>query len=124
MKIQHLHQLSEILPEEEWILVDVLRNIVRQGLPDYCREKFSYNVPYFYGNRGICIIWPATIPRGGIKKGVLLGFSHGNKLNDIDNYLIKGTNKQVYYKIFTSVDEIDAEAIHKLLDEAVRVDQL
>jgi len=124
MKIQHLHQLLEILPEDEWIILDVLRNIVKNRLPTYCKEKFSHNVPYFYGHRGICIIWPATIPRGGIKSGVLFGFSHGNRLNDADGYLEKGTNKQVYYKIFNSVEEIDVDALHKLLDDAVRVDKL
>jgi len=124
MKIQHIHQLHEILPEDEWILLDVLRTIVINRLPAYCKEKISYNVPYFYGNRGICIIWPSSIPRGGIKSGVLFGFSHGNRLNDVDNYLTHGTNKKVYYKVFHSVEEIDIDALHKLLDEAVRVDRL
>lgn len=124
MKIQHIHQLLKILPEDEWIILDVLRNIVKSKLPEYCKEKISYNVPYFYGNKGICIIWPASIPRGGIKSGVLLGFSHGNRLNDEDNYLTRGTNKRVFYKIYNSVDEIDVNAINKLLDEAVRLDQM
>ncbi len=122
MKIRHLHELLEILPEDEWIMLDVLRNIVINKLPKYCKEKFSHNVPYFYGNKGICIIWPATIPRGGIKKGVLFGFSQGYKLKDEDQYLSKGTNKRVYYKIFNSVEEIDAVALNKLLDEAIALD--
>ena len=33
-----------------------------------------------------------------------------------------GTNKQVYYRIYKSPEEIDPEAIKKLLQEAVRVD--
>ena len=122
IKIRSLLQLYEILPEEERVIVDVLRQIVIDTLPPFCKEKISYNVPYFYGKKGICIICPSTVPRGGIKKGVLLGFWHGNKLNDIDNYLTHGTNKQVFYKIFYSADEIDDSAIIKLLKEAIIVD--
>ena len=117
-----LLQLFEMLPEEERIIVDVLRQIILENLPAYCKEKISYNVPFFYGNRGICIVWPATIPRGGIKEGVLLGFWYGNRLNDEDNYLTHGTNKQVFYKIYRSPGEIDEAAIVKLLREAVRTD--
>jgi len=102
--------------------VDVLREIIRESLPPNCSEKISYNVPFFYGNRGICIIWPSTIPRGGIKKGVLLGFWYGNRLNDIDNFLTHGTNKQIFYKIYMTPEQIDDKPIRKLLAEALRVD--
>ncbi|NOU16253.1 MAG: hypothetical protein HOO91_01660 [Bacteroidales bacterium] len=122
IKIKSLYQLYEILPEDERIIVDVLRQIVKENLPSNCKEKISYNVPFFYGRRGICIIWPSTIPRGGVKSGVLLGFWYGNRLIDIDNYLTHGTNKQIFYKIYNSVDEIDEEAIVKLLREAVKLD--
>ena len=121
-KIQTLVELFQILPEEERIIVDVLRQIILENLPAGCKEKIAYNVPYFYGNRGICIVWPSTIPRGGIKEGVLLGFWHGNKLADEDGYLTHGTNKQVYYKIFKTAEDIDEGAIRKLLKEAVVLD--
>ncbi len=123
MKIQQVHQLIDIIPEHEWIILDVLRGIIQQRLPEYCKEKISYNVPFFYGHRGICIIWPAAIPRGGIKEGVLLGFWQGNKLQDPQGYLIKGTNKKIFYKIYKRVEEIDVGAITQLLDEAIWVDQ-
>jgi len=122
MKIETYLDLFAMLPEDERIMVDVLREIVRETLPSNCREKISYNVPYFYGNKGICIIWPSAIPRGGIKKGVLFGFWYGNKLNDIDNFLTHGTNKQIFYKIYLTPEEIDDKPIRKLLAEAVRVD--
>jgi hypothetical protein len=122
IKIKSLLQLFEILPLEERIIVDVLRQIILENLPDNCKEKISYNVPFFYGKKGICIIWPATIPRGGIKEGVLLGFWYGNKLKDEDNYLTHGSNKQIFYKIFKTAEEIDEEAIVRLLKEAVKLD--
>lgn len=121
-KIRSLLQLFDLLPENERIIVDVLRQIILENLPSACKEKLAYNVPYFYGKRGICIIWPAAIPRGGIKQDVLLGFWQGNKLNDPDNYLTHGTNKKVFYKIFKEVEEIDEVAIVKLLKEAISVD--
>ncbi|HET6996868.1 MAG TPA: DUF1801 domain-containing protein [Chitinophagaceae bacterium] len=122
IKIRSLVELFGILPDNERIIVDVLRQIVLENLPSYCKEKISYNVPFFYGKKGICIIWPATIPRGGIKKGVLLGFWYGNKLRDTENYLIHGTNKQIFYKIFYRPEEINEKAITRLLKEAVKLD--
>jgi hypothetical protein len=111
-----------LLPENERIITDILRHLIKGNLPASCKEKISYNVPFFYGNKGICIIWPATVPRGGIKKGVLLGFWYGNKLKDTDKYLTRGTNKQIFYKIYQLPEEINSQAIIKLLKEAVRFD--
>jgi len=124
IKIRSLLQLFEAMNENERIIVDVLRQIIIENLPSYCKEKISYNVPYFFGNKGICIVWPASIPRGGIKEGVLLGFWYGNKLKDTDRYLTHGSNKQIFYKIFYSPDEIDEQAIKKLLKEALKTDAL
>ena len=67
LKIKSLLHLFELLPENEWIIVDVLRQIIIENLPPAFKEKISFNVPFFYGRKGICIIWPAGIPRGGIK---------------------------------------------------------
>jgi len=124
IKIRSLLQLMEALPENERIITDVLRQIIIETLPKSCKEKISFNVPFFYGHKGICIVWPASIPRGGFKEGVLLGFWQGNKLNDEDDYLIRGTNKKIFYRIYKSVDDIDVIPIVKLLKEAVRVDEL
>ena len=123
LKIKSLLQLFELLPENERVIVDILRQIILENLPAYCKEKISYNVPFFYGNKGICIVWPSTIPRGGIREGVLLGFWYGNKLDDVDRYLTHGTNKQIFYKIYKSAEEIDEIAIIKLLKEAVDIDK-
>lgn len=122
MKIKNLVELFTILPEDERIIVDVLRQIILETLPAYCKEKISYNVPFFYGHKGICIIWPATVPRGGIKKGVLLGFWYGNKLKDVDRFLTHGSNKQIFYKIYQTPEEIKDKPIKKLLKEAIKLD--
>ena len=101
----------EWLPEDERVITDVLRQVVIETLPSHCKEKLTYNVPFFYGKRRICLVWPASVPSGGIKSGVLLGFCQGNKLSDKDGYLIRGNNKQIYYKIFHSVNEIEIDPI-------------
>ncbi len=122
IKFRSLVEFWEYLPENERIITDVLRQIVLENLPSYCKEKLTYNVPFYYGNRRICLIWPASVPWGGIKSGVLLGFLQGYRLKDKDQYLNHGTNKQVYYRIFHSPDEIDPDAIISLLKEAVEWD--
>jgi len=124
IKIYSIVDLYELLPENERLIVDMLRQLVRENLPAYCTEKISYNVPFFKGKRGICIIWPATIPRGGIKEGVLFGIWYGNRIKDEDNYLTHGTNKQVFYKIYKSAKEINQKALVKLLKEALILDSL
>lgn len=121
-KILSITHLFELLPANERLMVDVLRQIIRETLPVRCKEKISYNVPFFYGNKGICIIWPSTVPRGGINEGVLLGFWYGNRLRDEDRYLNRGSNKQIFYKIFRSAEEIDDAPIVKLLKEALIID--
>jgi len=123
IKIRSVLQLYDAIPDHQRIIVDVLRQIVSNQLPAYCKEKISYNVPFFYGHKGICIIWPSAIPRGGIKKGVLLGFWYGNRLTDADHYLSHGTNKQIFYKIYNDVEEINIKALAKLLKEAIALDR-
>jgi len=122
IKFQSFVEFWDYLPEDERLIVDVLRQIILAQLPKNYKEKLSYNVPYFYGNRRICLIWPGSVPWGGIRSGVLLGFCQGYLLDDSENYLTHGTNKQVYYKIYHSADEIDEAAIVKLLHEAIELD--
>ncbi|MBT8233223.1 MAG: hypothetical protein HKO66_07625 [Saprospiraceae bacterium] len=123
VKVKSLLHLYELISEHERILLDVLRQIIIDRLPDYCKEKIAYNVPYFYANKGICLLWPSGIPRGGIDSGVLLGFWNGNLLKDEDNYLIRGSNKKIFYQIYNKPEEINIDAVNKLLDEAIDLDK-
>lgn len=121
-KFRSMGEFWDYLPEDEREIVDTLRQIVLENLPPYTTEKFAWNVPCYYGKRQICIIWPASVPRGGIKRGVLFGLSKGHLLHDVDSYLTHGTNKVIFYKIFRSVEQIDERAIVKLLHEAAELD--
>lgn len=71
-KIRNIAELYELLPENERIITDILLQLIRGNLPEYCKEKISYNVPFFKGRKGICIIWPASVPRGGLNSGSFL----------------------------------------------------
>ncbi|HEX2616980.1 MAG TPA: DUF1801 domain-containing protein, partial [Flavobacteriales bacterium] len=97
--------------------------IVRAALPPTCIERLAYNVPFYYGKRRICLIWPGSVPRGGFNEGVMLGFCQGHRLKDPQHYLDHGTNKVIYYRIFRSAEAIDPEAITALLHEAVELDR-
>lgn len=111
------------LPEQELEIVEELRRIVYECIPDV-KEKLSYNVPYFSRKRRICFIWPASVPWGKTPMdGVKFGFTNGNLLHDDLNYLDKGTRKQVYSKTFHSLDEIDSEILRSYIFEALSVDE-
>ena len=122
IKFQSFVEFWEYLPDNERTITDVLREIILKTLPSTTKEKLTYNVPFYYGKRRICLIWPASIPWGGVKSGVLLGFCYGYKLKDVDAYLTHGTNKQIFYKIYHSTDEINRTAIIRLLKEAIKLD--
>lgn len=124
IKFQSFVEFREYLPEDERIITDVLREIILKTLPSTTREKLTYNVPFYYGKRRICLIWPASVPGGGIKSGVLFGFCYGYKLKDQDSYLTHGTNKQIFYKIYHSTDEMNFDAIIRSLKEALELDAL
>jgi hypothetical protein len=112
----------DMLPENERIIVDYLRRLTLKTLPVNCKEQLTNGVPYYFLNKRICMIWPASIKGGGVKNGVLYGFSYGNRLADYDNYLTHGTNKRIFYKIYHSLEEIDEDMLIKLLHEAIEVD--
>lgn len=121
IKFKSITELYDYLPEDEKLILDILRSILIRHLPANHKEKLTHNVPYFYGKKGICIIWPAMVKGGGVKKGVLLGYMYGYKLPDTEKYLIRGTNKKIFYKIYTTPEQIDEYAIAKLLEEAVKI---
>lgn len=126
-KMQNVHfknveEFLEYLPEHERIIVDHLREIVLECIPE-CREKLAYNVPYYYKNSRICYIWPSSVPWGNVKlSGVQFGFCQGHLLHDEINYLEKGTRKQVYTKTFFNISDIDTDLLRAYIFEAVEVD--
>lgn len=112
------------LPEQELPVVEFLRKIVFNCLP-HCTEKLAYNVPYYQIHKNICFIWPASVKWGKqvTYQGVRFGFTQGHLLSDEINYLNRGNRKQVYWKDFTCISEIDVDLLKAYIYEAELVDE-
>lgn len=119
-----IDEFLAFLPEEELVIVEKLRKLVFYCLPD-AREKLSFNVPYYYHHRNFCFIWPASVTWGKKKtyEGVRFGFAYGNQIADETGYLEKGGRKQIYWKDFTSIKEIDIELLQAYIYEVIYIDE-
>lgn len=118
-----VEEFLDYLPDREREIVDYLRELIIECIPE-CKEKLSYNVPYYSKHSRICFIWPASVPWGNVKmNGVQLGFCKGYLLPDDFNYLEKGNRKQVYSKTFFDIKEIDVDLLRAYLFDAVDVDE-
>jgi uncharacterized protein YdhG (YjbR/CyaY superfamily) len=114
------------LPDDERIIAARLRTLILESEPRL-QEKLSYGVPYFFHNRRICFIWPASLIPAGYSKEpistkVTLGLCYGNLLSNDQGLLEKGDRKQVYTVGFTSPNEINDQVIREIILEAVMVD--
>ncbi|MEM7551171.1 MAG: DUF1801 domain-containing protein [Bacteroidota bacterium] len=122
IKFRSVEDFLDYLPKHELIIVEKLREIIFENIPD-CKEKLAYNVPFYYRHSRICYIWPSSVPWGGIKAGVALGFCKGNLLMDNGNYLKKGDKKVIAQRTFRSISEIDTELVSSFLQEAYLLDK-
>lgn len=115
--------LYDSLKPEEQLIVQTLKEIIESTIPDI-KFKLSWNIPAFYRNKSVCYIWPGSVAWGKQTfSGVQLGFNHANKMKP-NNYLERGKRKQVYWKIFQTIEEVenDCSIIIELLQEANRID--
>jgi hypothetical protein len=121
-----VEEFMQYLPDNELVLVEYLRHLIYECLPD-CTEHLSYNVPYFRRYSNICFIWPASVTwgRGKSYEGVRFGFTSGYLLRDEIHYLDHGDRKQVYWKDFHSLKEIDTDIdiLKMYLFEAAQIDE-
>lgn len=124
VKFQKVSELLGFLPEDQLVVVEQLRELVFETLPNI-KEKLSFNVPFFRLHKGICFIWPGAVSWGSKTwNGVEFGFNYGNLLADEMNYLEKGNRKQVFSKRFCSVEDINDEILRSYLLEAAELDDL
>ena len=118
-----LEDFLEFLPADELRIVNVLRMLVLDCMPDAI-EKLSFNVPFYKRHKTVCFIWPASVFWGSKKtyEGVRFGFANGYLMQDEIGYLNKGDRKQIYWRDFTSVSEIDVSLLRAYLFEAMMID--
>jgi len=115
------HSISDFLghlPEDELEIVEILREIVLESIPDV-KEKLSYNVPFYSRYSRICYIWPASVPWGGVEEGVCFGLVRGNQLSTVT----VGDSKQISKQIFKRLKDIDVEVLKEQIYEAVVIDE-
>ncbi|MDX1642608.1 MAG: DUF1801 domain-containing protein [Balneolaceae bacterium] len=122
VKIKSLGEFLDLLSQEELTIVEHLREIIFEELPD-CKEKLAYNVPFYYRHSRICFLWPASVPWGGVEKGVALGFCKGHLISNEVGYLEKRNRKQVRSKTFTSENQIEPNLLKSYLLEAKEIDE-
>lgn len=119
---RNVDEFLDFLPEHELLIVETLRSLILEVIPE-ATERLSYNVPYYFRNRRVCYIWPASIPWGNVKmEGVMLGICEGHRLSD-HQYFGMGDRKQVATRIFQSLTDEDCDLIRYYLQEAADIDQ-
>jgi hypothetical protein len=115
------------LDPTERTIVTRLRKLILDTDPRL-QEKLSYGVPYFFHNRRICFIWPAShFPcsedkRKEYPEKVQLGFCYGNLLSNEQGVLLAEGRKQVYLMKLTTPSEINDQIIREIVMEAVLID--
>ena len=124
VNFQSIDEFLAFLPPEELEVVEFLRQLIYDCIPDVS-EKLSYNVPYFKRHKTICFIWPGSVLWGKKQSytGVRLGFAQGHLLTDEMGFLNLEGRKQVAWRDFERVEDIDVELIQAYVYEAVVVDE-
>lgn len=123
VNFRNIEEFLEFLPGDELKIVELLRKIVFQCIPGV-EEKISYNVPYYKRHSNICYIWPSSVLWGNVKlTGVQFGFNKGYLMQDDIDWLEKGNRKQVFWKTFHSIKEIDIPLLKAYIFEAALVDE-
>lgn len=113
-----IENFINILPQAEKEITFSLRKIVLSTNP-YFEEKFAYGVPYYYIQKRVCFIWPASIPRSGFKAGVMFGISNGVVLKKKFDVISCGNCKVVGWLRFHKLSEIKPKIIKEILLEAI-----
>jgi hypothetical protein len=121
--MQDVQDFIESLPKDERLILTHLRSLILLAEPRV-KEKLSYGVPYFYRNRRLFFLWPASaLPNSqGARCKVTLGFCYGNLLSNDQGILRRNGRKQVVTVGFSSLRDINDSQISEIIREAVMVD--
>src|ERR1044072_3614848 len=100
-KTADVDQMIANLPRDERVLVERLRALVMECIPQATEKAYyDWRVPFYTRNRLICFIWPpsASMEPGADhekqkSKGVTLGFNQGNLMSNEDGVLLSEGRK-------------------------------
>ncbi len=115
-KFLSVQDCVEWLPENERLTTLVLRELILETLPGVT-EKLSYNVPYYFGRKSICFLWPGAVQWGKKRMydGVRMGITHASALTLDSQYFKLDHRKHVGFHDFVSVESIDPDEIQRWL---------
>ena len=124
--MRDVQEFIEGLAADERIIVKRLRHLILDTDPRIV-EKLSYGVPYFFRNRRLFFLWPAsTFPDSAAKKTnapkVTIGFCYGNLLSNDQGLLQKGKRKQVFTIPVNTVADIKEALLREIVNEAIIAD--
>ena len=124
VSVKSVDELLDFLPDDEVKMLSLLRRLVLECIPN-CTEKISYNVPFYRRSKAICFIWPSSVLWGKTISfsGVRFGFNYGYLMRDELNFLERGNRKQVFWKDFKTIKEIDTDLLKVYLFEADEIDR-
>jgi hypothetical protein len=94
-------------------VVTELRKLICQAAPN-ATEVMSYGIPNYRGKRGLAVISPA-------KTHITLAFSRGAEFEDKYG-LLEGVGKVSKNLRFRDISDINKEAIHYYMKQALKLD--
>jgi hypothetical protein len=103
---------TRVLPKYQPI-VRKLRTLILQMAPD-AQEVMSYGIPNYRGKRGLAVISPA-------KTHITLAFSRGAEFEDKYG-LLEGVGKVSKNLRFQDITDINEEALHYYIQQALKLD--
>jgi hypothetical protein len=123
VSFRNIEEMLDYLPEDQLELVEILRELIHECLPNI-KEKLSFNVPFYRRFGRICYVWPGAVAWGSkTSPGVEIGFNQGYLLGEVADFLETGNRKQVRTKRFLSPTEIDFEQLRICLFAAADLDE-
>lgn len=124
--MRDVQEFIEGLAADERIIVKRLRDLILDTDPRIV-EKLSYGVPYFFRNRRLFFLWPASaLPYSTAKKmiapKVTMGFCYGHLLSNDQGLLRKGNRKQVFTISVNTLADINEPLLREIVNEALIAD--
>lgn len=124
--MREVQEYIEDLASDERIIVKRLRDLILDTDPRIV-EKLSYGVPYFFRNRRLFFLWPASaLPHSTAGKTttpkVTMGFCYGNLLSNDQGLLQKGNRKQVFTISVNTLADINEALLRQVVNEALIAD--
>ena len=119
----NINHFINSLPEGEKEILVKLREIILETNPSF-EEKFAFGVPYYYLKKRVCFIWPTSVPRSGMKEGVLFGICNGVILKKKFDIISTGSNKVVGWIQYYNPKEIKTKVIKEILVEAIMFQEI